>query len=111
MAQQGFERFRSISYDALEGRASKVILEVGARDCRETLDFHRAYPDATIYAFECNAATLPLCQRAVAGNSKINLIEKAVTDHDGLVTFFPIDQEKTVTDELDGNPGASSLFL
>ena len=65
MAQKGFERFHSITQIALEGRAVRVILEVGARDCAETLDFHRAYPDAAIYAFECNPATLPLCRRAV----------------------------------------------
>lgn len=111
MAQVGFERFRSIVQVALDGHAAEVILEVGARDCTETLDFHSAYPDAAIFAFECNPATLPLCRRAVEGKSKIHLIEKAVTDHDGQVTFFPIDQEKTVTGQLDGNPGASSLFL
>ena len=111
MAQVGFERFRSIARVTLGGHAAEVILEVGARDCTETLDFHSAYPDATIFAFECNPATLPLCRRAVEGKSKIHLIEKAVTDHDGQVTFFPIDQGKTVTGQSDGNPGASSLFL
>lgn len=82
MAQVGFERFRSIVQVALDGHAAEVILEVGARDCTETLDFHSAYPDAAIFAFECNPATLPLCRRAVEGKSKIHLIEKAVTDQD-----------------------------
>ncbi len=111
MAQKGFERFHGIAQTALEGRTVRVILEIGARDCAETLDFHRAFPDAAIYAFECNPATLPLCRRAVAGLPGIHLIEKAVTDHDGHVTFFPIDQQKTITGQADGNPGASSLFL
>ena len=110
MAQEAFERFDSIAQIGLERRAVRVILDVGARNCTETLDFHRAFPNATIYAFECNPATLPLCRRAVEGKSEIHLIEKAITDHDGKVTFFPIDQEKTVTGQLDGNPGASSLF-
>ena len=111
MAQKGFERFHSISRIALAGRSVQTIMELGARDCGETLDFHAAFPNAEIYAFECNPATLPLCRRAVAGQSRIHLIEKAVTDHDGEVTFFPIDQEKTITGQADGNPGASSLFL
>jgi len=111
MAQKGFVRFHDIARLAFEGREVRMILEVGARDCGETLEFHRAFPDAVIYAFECNPATLPLCRRAVQGIPQIHLIEKAVADHDGEVRFFPIDQEKTITDQVDGNPGASSLFL
>lgn len=111
MVQIGFERFHDIAQIAFKGRVVRMILEVGARDCAETLKFNSAYPDADIYSFECNPATLPLCRRAVEGISQIHLIEKAVTDHDGQVTFYPIDQEKTITGQVDGNPGASSLFL
>ena len=39
--------------------AVRSIVEVGARDCAETLDFHRVYSGARILAFECNPATLP----------------------------------------------------
>jgi FkbM family methyltransferase len=109
--QKGFERFRNIVYETLNIQDVRVILEVGARDCAETLDFHRVFPDAAIYTFECNPATLPACRRAIEGKSAIHLIEKAVTDRDGQVTFFPIDQEKTITGVPDGNPGASSLLL
>lgn len=42
MAQVGFERFRSISQVARGGHAAEVILEVGTRDCTETLDFYSA---------------------------------------------------------------------
>jgi FkbM family methyltransferase len=111
MAQKGFERFHDIAQLFFEGTDVRIILEVGARDCAETLEFQKAFPQADIYTFECNPATLPLCRHAVQGISKIHLIEKAVTDHDGPVTFFPIDQERTVTGQVDGNPGASSLFL
>ena len=63
-----------------------------------------------MYTFECNPATIPLCRAKVAGREHITLTEKAVSDKDGTVTFFPIDQEKTNTPWADGNPGASSLL-
>lgn len=87
-----------------------MIVEVGARDCEETVALAERFPAARVYTFECNPATLPLCRERVSDFKKITLIEKAVSDKDGSVTFFPIDQEKTITPWPDGNPGASSLF-
>jgi FkbM family methyltransferase len=87
-----------------------VIVEVGARDCRETVYFAKEFPSARIYAFECNEQTLPLCREAVREFPAITLVEKAASDIDGKITFFPIDTEKTKTPHADGNPGASSLF-
>lgn len=69
-----------------------------------------AFPHADIYPFECNPQTLPLCRAAVASNPKIHLSEKAVSDKDGKIAFFPIDPSKTITPHPDGNPGASSMF-
>jgi FkbM family methyltransferase len=90
----------------------QTIVEIGARDCAETLDFNTLFPQAYIYAFECNPDTLPLCRSRVKDNKRIFLIEKAVVESDteGEVTFFQIDKEATRTTWIDGNPGASSLF-
>jgi FkbM family methyltransferase len=38
------------------------------------------------------------------------LVEGAVCNYDGDITFYPINQKKTITSWKDGNPGASSLF-
>ena len=86
------------------------IVEVGARDCQETLRFHALYPASAIYAFECNPQTLPLCRQAVAGIAAIQLVEKAVANTSGTTTFYAIDPDQTVTTWADGNPGASSLL-
>lgn len=88
----------------------KVIIELGARDCKETLLFEENYPNANILTFECNPATLPLCRERVSGRSRITLFEKAVSNTNGKVSFYPINSEKTETTWADGNPGASSLF-
>ncbi len=88
----------------------RTIIEIGARDCVETVGFAKYFPNAHIYAFECNPATLPLCRERVKNIKNITLVEKAVSNKDGEVSFFSIDQERTVTPWADGNPGASSLF-
>ena len=55
--------------------------------------------------------TLNLCeQNIIPYQDRITLIKGAVCDYDGSITFYPINQEKTITTWKDGNPGASSLF-
>jgi FkbM family methyltransferase len=87
-----------------------TVFEFGARDCEETALMALEFPNARIYSFECNQATLPMCRRIASSNPRITLIESAVGDTDGTATFHPIDQERTITTWPDGNPGASSLF-
>ncbi len=110
MPQLVFSRFASLAQAVLGVDAVKTIVEVGARDCNETLDFEAAFPRARIIAFECNPATLPVCRRAVQGHERVTLVEKAVSDRRGQVTFYPTDPVRTVTKHANGNPGASSLF-
>lgn len=96
--------------EELNGLVPSTIVELGARDCRETIMFNKEYPQARIYTFECNPDKLPECRERVKGISNITLIEKAVTDKEGKITFHQIDTEKTETVWADGNPGASSLY-
>ena len=111
MAEQNLTAYLSIIEQLGQSLEEvKMVVELGARDCTETMAFVDSLPNAEVYAFECNPATLPLCRKAVAKSKRAHLVEKAVTDKDGSVTFFPIDQEKTDTIWEDGNPGASSLF-
>jgi FkbM family methyltransferase len=107
---RNLQRFCAIAHDALGPGGVRTIVEVGARDCGETLDFHATFPQARIYTFECNPATLPKCRAAVLGKSAITLIECAVSNASGPVTFYSIDPEHTKTDAEDGNPGGSSLL-
>lgn len=86
----------------------KVIFEAGACDCNDTLGLALEFPNSHVYAFECNPETLPLCRNKVS--DRITLTEKAVTEHGGDVTFYPIDTKLTKTTHANGNPGASSLL-
>jgi len=88
-----------------------VILDIGSRDCLQSLEFAKHYKNAKIIAFECNPNTIPLCRSNISSTSNIELVEKAVNTYNGKCTFYAIDQEKTKTTWKDGNPGASSLFV
>ena len=88
-----------------------IIFDIGSRDCLQSIEFYNKFPNAKIYAFECNANTLEICKANIKNYSeRITLIEGAVCDYDGNITFYPIDQTKTITTWKDGNPGASSIF-
>lgn len=100
--ERNLSRFASLACDLLGDRV-RWIVEVGARDCRETLGFAAQFPSARIFAFECNPDTLPACRAAVAGRQNIRLIEKAAAERPGRLDFYPVDPAV--------NAGASSLYL
>jgi FkbM family methyltransferase len=104
------DQFLAVAADYVEPDEVRTVVELGARDGHETLEFARRLPQARIYAFECNPQTLPQCRSSVSGAPNTELVEKAVANRDGPVAFFSIDPERTETTWEDGNPGASSLL-
>lgn len=108
--QKVWLRCREIVAQARPAAEVRVIFDVGARDCAESAAFASAYPAATIHAFECNPATLPLCRAVAAGEPRVRLTEKAVSDKAGRLTFFPIDPARSAGGIPGGNHGASSIF-
>lgn len=88
-----------------------IIFDIGARDCIQSIEFYKHFPNAKIYAFECNPNTLDICKQNIENyKDRITLIEGAVCNYDGEIIFYPINQQQTITSWKDGNPGASSLF-
>lgn len=88
-----------------------TIFDIGSRDCLQSIEFYHAFPNAKIYAFECNPNTIPICRKNIYPYSnRISLFDCAITDYDGEIVFYPINQHKTRTSWKDGNPGASSIF-
>lgn len=88
-----------------------VIFDIGSRDCEQSIEFYKTFPNAKIYAFECNPNTLQLCEKNIIPyKDRITLIKGAVCDYDGTITFYPINQEKSKNCWSDSNPGASSIF-
>jgi FkbM family methyltransferase len=93
----------------------------------QAIEFYNHFPNAKIWAFECNPNTLEICRENIRDyTDRITLVEGAVTDYDGDITFYPgrtkllflltlmpcstVNQKETVTTWEDGNPGASSIF-
>jgi FkbM family methyltransferase len=89
----------------------RTILDIGSRDARESITLKGLFPNAIIYAFECNPQAIQLCKKNISDRRDIVLIEKAVSDVNGPIEFYAIDPHKTMTVHADGNIGASSLFL
>ena len=88
-----------------------VIFDIGSRDCEQSIEFYKTFPNSKIYAFECNPNTLHICENNIKPYSdRISLIKGAVCDYDGEISFYPMNKEKTRTTWKDGNQGASSIF-
>lgn len=61
-----------------------VIFDIGSRDCQQSIEFYKTFPNAKIYAFECNPNTLDLCeQNIIPYQDRITLIKGAVCGYDG----------------------------
>lgn len=97
--------------DYINPESVKVILDVGSRDAMESVALNDFYPNAMVYAFECNPPAIELCKKNIGERRGIILVPNAISDINGTLEFFAIDPEKTVTKHRDGNIGASSLFV
>lgn len=88
-----------------------TVLDLGSRDLEQSIEFTKAFPNAKIYAFECNPQSASNCRSKLDNFPNVRLYETCVFDYDGKIKFHPINVEKTVTTWKDGNPGASSVFI
>ncbi len=79
----------------------ETILELGSRDALQSIEFSKVFPQAKIYAFECNPPSIKNCQRNIKNYKSIEIIPKAVFNKDTIIKFYPVITE---------NIGASSLF-
>ena len=66
----------------------KTIFDVGSRDGDQSLELAEAFPNAQIFAFECNPDTLKYCYEKEKLNSRITVIPKAVNKINGKCSFY-----------------------
>lgn len=86
------------------------IFDIGSRDCEEAIEFSKKFHNAKIFSFEPNPDAIKIAKKNISSFKNITLVEKAVSNMNGAVDFYPIDPELTETTHEDGNIGASSLF-
>jgi len=83
------------------------IIELGARECKDTIALSEYYLDANIYAFECNPDTINICEY------NLSLLEE---EQKKRIHFFPYgagsnEENKPFYKFIhENNPGASSFF-
>ena len=82
------------------------ILDIGSRDGEVSIAFKRYFPNAKIYAFECNPQAIAICKKNFLKHPDIHLVEKAVSDICGNISFYPVDLEHSPSKNL----GGSSIF-
>ena len=71
----------------LIGRDNPTILEIGANDGTDTLEFIKEFPDACIYCFEPDPRAVDRFREQV-DKPNVFLVEAAVCDLDGEGTFY-----------------------
>lgn len=87
----------------------KVIFEFGCRDGMDSIQMNEHYHPDQIYAFECNPDALMLCHHNLANQTGIRLVERAVWDKDGELSFFSV-RRSYVGNKRVTNIGASGCF-
>jgi FkbM family methyltransferase len=88
------------------------IWEIGSRDGYDSLALLEAFPLSRVTAFEPNPETIGLVEKAAIGTAgRMKVLNVALSDVDSQVVFYKIDTTRTITDWIDGNPGASSMFI
>jgi len=92
------EKFLQFIFDKISN--INVILEIGSRDARQSIEFSNIFPTAKIYAFECNPPSIKACIKNAKNYKNIEVVPKAVFNKNGKMKFYPVTT----------NIGASSLF-
>ena len=83
------------------------IIDMGARECRDTIALAEYYSNSNIYSFECNPDTISLCEY------NLNLLENEIKER---IHFFPYgvgskqESRKFYKFIQENNPGASSFL-
>jgi FkbM family methyltransferase len=78
----------------------EVILDLGSSDAIQSIEFSIVFPEARIFAFECNPPSIKVCNENILNLKNIEIIPKAVFNENGFIKFYPALVYK----------GASSLF-
>jgi FkbM family methyltransferase len=89
----------------------RIVYDIGAGNCEETLALRVHFPNAQIYAFECNPACIANCAANIVNVDRVHLINACIYDRDGFIKFHPINKIRTITTHADGNPRASSVYI
>lgn len=87
-----------------------TILDVGTYDGKDSLEFKKLFPESNIYSFEADERSVDIFNKVVGDVGGIHLIETALSDIDGEITWYASDSEtRRHYDFEDGWSASSSL--
>lgn len=66
-----------------------LIFEIGSRDAIDALALSE-YFTSPVYAFECHPDAVKVCEENIEDNPNVHLVNSAVWDIDGQITFHPV---------------------
>ena len=84
---------------SIDTASFKNIVDIGAKDCVESLKFTELFLNAHVTAFECNPRLIELCEFNALTSDRITVVGKMVTDKPQISTFYL----------PDGEPGMGSM--
>ena len=84
---------KSFFKDIFSSKDSLNILDVGTYDGKDSLEFNKLFPNSKIYSFEADKRSIKLFKKIVKNTSNIHLIETALADVDGLISWYASDSE------------------
>ena len=71
-----------------------VIFDIGSRDAEQSIELAEKFPNARVFAFECNPDTLEICYKNAEKNDRVTVVPKAITDYDGTCSFYKNNPKK-----------------
>jgi len=73
-----------------------IIFDVGSRDCTQSIEFYKEFPNSIIYAFVTNPDALETYKKYTKPYSdRITIIEGVLCDYDGEISLHPTNQQHT----------------
>ena len=87
------------------------IVDIGSLNALEAIHFSKNFPNSQIFSFEPHPDSYANCLKNTKDIKNIKVINKAIFSSSKVVKFFPIDKEKTTTNNPEGVLGASSMLL
>lgn len=73
----------------------KTILDIGSWHLDQSIELMSIFPNATVYAFEPNPESAALCRAKAQYYNRVSVVEVALTNQSGEISFYPLDTSKT----------------
>lgn len=95
------KKFVHLISEKIDFNNVKTILDIGARDGLQSLEFNRWFPDAKIFTFEPISSSYEFTKKITSDIQNISVLPYAINSFDGKTKFYEV---------YNGNVGASSLL-